>query len=294
MSETELTQFVQSAVNATSSGCAYALLASSFALTSRSGRFFHLAHGGIFVVGGYGALIGFTLVGVPGLALGIVAACAVGAATELVVYRPLRQRQASSLVLLLASLGVYLALQSAIALGFGNETKLLLPTSVRGTIRMPVGNLSTAQAITITLCAVTTVSLWGFSSFTRSGLSIRAVSADHELATVVGARTDLAVLHAMILGSIIVGATGIVAACDLDLVPTMGIRALLVSLAAAVIGGMRNPLRAALGGLALGFVEALTAWMFPARWHDVTMYALLAIILLMRPSRIFGLAVEKA
>jgi branched-chain amino acid transport system permease protein len=290
----ELQQIGQAIANAVAAGAGYGLLAASFTLISRSGRFFHLAHGALFAAGGYGAFIGFQAIGLPGLAVGIVAACAVGASTELLVYRPLRRRHASPLVLLLSSLGVYLVVQSSISMCFGNETRLLLPTGLRSTVHTHLGNVSMAQAITVAFCAAASLGLWALLAFTRTGRAMRAVATDLELAAVVGVRTDRTVLDAMIVGSVLAGASGVLAGCDLDLVPTMGMRAVLVSLAAAVIGGMRNPLRAVLGGLALGFMEALTAWVFPARWQDVTMYALLAIILLLRPSRVFGLAVEKA
>jgi len=106
-------QLGQAAANAVAAGAGYGLLAAGFSLISRSGRFFHLAHGALFAAGGYGAFAGFRAIGLPGLAFGIVAACSVGAGTELLVYRPLRRRRASSLVLLLSSLGVFLAMQRA-------------------------------------------------------------------------------------------------------------------------------------------------------------------------------------
>lgn len=290
----ECAELTHAAANAIAAGAGYGLLAASFTLISRSGRFFHLAQGALFAVGGYGAFVGSQAVGLPGLAFGVVAACSLGAATEWLVYRPLRRQHASPLVLMLSSLGIFLIIQSAISLYFGKETLLLLPSTTRVVITGFLGSLSIAQVLNVMACAIVSIVLWAMFSLTSIGRTMRAVAGNPELAKIVGVKSDRTVLEAMIIGSALAGVSGILAGYDLNLEPTMGMRAVLVSVAAAVIGGMRNPLHAVLGGLVLGLMEGVTAWIFPARLQDVTMYTMIAIILLIKPSRVFNLAVEQA
>lgn len=290
----EWTELYHAAVNAIAAGAGYGILAASFTLISRSGRFFHLAQGALFAVGGYGAFVGFQVIGLPGLAFGVVAACSLGAATEWLVYRPLRRRHASPLVLLLSSLGIFLFIQSAISLCFGNETLLLVPSNTKAVMTGFLGSLSIAQVLTVIVCGMLSICLWAMFSLTSLGRTMKAVAGNPELAEIVGVKNDRTVLEAMILGSALAGVSGILAGYDLNLEPIMGMRAVLVSVAAAVIGGMRNPLHAVLGGLVLGLMEGLTALVFPSRLQDVMMYTLIAIILLIKPSRVFSLAVDQA
>src|SRR6266571_1153649 len=115
--------------NALFSACIYALVGVGFSLVYKCGRFFHFAHGVVVTLGAYSCFVFAEHLTFPlaiAVPCGIVLATIAGCFIELGVYRPLRHSGSTPLGLLLASLGVYILLQNAISLIFGNETKVLL------------------------------------------------------------------------------------------------------------------------------------------------------------------------
>ncbi len=116
----------QLTANALIAAGAYCLVAVGFGLIFATTRFFHFAHGAVYAWGAYLAFLFVKVLGLPlvaGAALAVVLCGGLGAAFELGLYRPLRARGASPLVLLLASLGAYVVLQNLISLLFGDQTQ---------------------------------------------------------------------------------------------------------------------------------------------------------------------------
>ena len=118
---------LQLLANGLVNGCIYALLATSYALIYNTTRTFHIAHGVVYTAGaycGYVCLIRLQWPLLGAIALTVLLTGALGALSEIAVYAPLVRRNASLLVALLSSLGLYVALVNVIALIFGADTKL--------------------------------------------------------------------------------------------------------------------------------------------------------------------------
>jgi branched-chain amino acid transport system permease protein len=130
---------------------------------------------------------------------------------------------------------------------------------------------------------------------TRLGRALKAVSNDPELAQVRGVDTDAVILWAFASGSALAGLAGILAAMDVDITPTMGLNALMTAVVAMIGGGSNdNPIGVLLGGVAVGLARNLAAWQIGAQWQDTITFALLAVLVLVRPTGIVGSLHRKA
>lgn len=102
------------------------VLALSFSIIFNVTKFFHFAHAVIFTYGAYFAFLFIQMLGwsfYNAIPAAIIAACVIGCLIEWLIYKPLRKRKSSAIVLLLASLGIYIVLQNLISLFFGEDSK---------------------------------------------------------------------------------------------------------------------------------------------------------------------------
>jgi branched-chain amino acid transport system permease protein len=281
----------QVVLNGVIAGSVYALIALGFTLVYSTTRFFHFAHGGVYAAAAY---VMFVLYGRMRLPLGpallgtIGIAIALGIGMELLVYRPLRHRNSSSLELLVASLGLLIVLQNAISLLFGDDTKMLWSGNVVEGTSILGARLTSVQIltffITIILFAVTSI----FVSKSQLGKSMRAVANDPELAVICGLDTNRVILAAFAIGSGLAGVGAILVAFDVGLTPTMGLNALMLGVVAVIVGGINSVPGAFLGGLLLGMAQHFAARKIGSEWQDTIAFLILIILLVVRPQGFLG------
>ena len=282
----------QLVLNSIIAGSLYALIGMSFSLIYSTTRFFNLAHGVLAAVGGYTVLYLAKTLGLDLLlasAIGIVLAAVVALALEFLIYRPLRTRKASNLVLLVASLGAFTAIQAVIAMLFTSQYQTLsnLVPALK-VLHVGGGVITPVQVVIAALSLMTVVGLWILLSFTRFGRAVRAVADDEEVAKIVGINTNRIVTVVIIIGSMIAGAAGILIGFDTGLEPTMGLFILLKGVIGAIVGGMGNVYGAFLGGYLLGFVENFGIWHISGQWKDAIAFFVLIVFLILRPQGILG------
>lgn len=279
-------------INGIELGCAYALVALGFSLIYGTVRFFHFAHGGVYAFGAYAAYMLIKVCAIPPLAaipIAIICSSAFGILLDLLVYRPIRARGASPLVLLIASLGALIAIQNAISLIFGDATLAVRTgTGTRSIALWGGANLTDAQTCVIIASVFIFIALSLFLRRTSVGLSIRGVSNDEELARIVGLKPQLARSWAFAIGSAVAGLAGIAVAYDVDLRPIMGFQAMLGAVVAVVVGGIGSIEGAFVGSLFVGLVQSLAAWPLPSEWQNTVLFAILVAFLLLRPQGFFG------
>jgi branched-chain amino acid transport system permease protein len=282
--------------NGLAAGTAYALVAVSFGIVCRVARFFHLAHGAVYAVAAYSllALVDASLGLWAAIALAILIGAGAGSAMEVVIYRRLRRRSSPSAVLLLASLGILVCAQNLLSLIFGDATRRISGRFDAHGVSVLGAHFSRIQLITICTSVVVTLLLVMWERFSRSGLLLRAVADDPELSTVVGLNTERILLVAFALGSALASVAGVLAAYDTDLTPAMGFHAILMGVVAALIGGMESSAGAFAGGILLGISQHYAAWFFAAQWQDAIVFVLLVLVLLARPTGLFGSPIRKA
>lgn len=282
----------QLVANSIIAGSIYALVAMSFSLIYGTTKFFNLAHGVLAAIGGYTVFYLGRKLGLDfyfALAMGVLLAAFVGWALEKFLYRKLRKRKASSMVLLVASLGAFTALQAIIAIFFTSQFQTLsalIPNA--GVVRIGEAVMTDVQLVILGLSVGTLVALMLILKFTKFGRAVRAVADDEEVAKVVGIDTNKIIGRVFIIGSAIVGAAGILVGFDTGLEPTMGLALLLKGVIAAIVGGVGSVPGAFIGAFLLGFAENFGIWHISGEWKDAISFVILIIFLLFRPQGILG------
>jgi branched-chain amino acid transport system permease protein len=288
---------MQFVINGIVAGAAYVLFGLSFWVIFRVCRFFHFAHGAVYAAAAYFGFLFSTHLGLP-LPASIVAAVTasglLGMAIDVAVYRPLRRRHASSVVLLLASLGTYIVLQNAISMGFGDATRSLRPRVAAHALDLLGAKITPIQVLLICVATAAVLGMSGLARRTALGRCLRAVANDSELARISGIRTQRVIMWTFALGSSLAGVASILVVLDVDMTPTMGIRALMMGVVVVVIGGVRNIVGVAFAGLLLGMAQHLGVWRIGSQWQDTMAFVILLAFLVLRPYGFFGQTMGKA
>ena len=272
------------------------LAALSFSLIYQTTRFFHFAHAVVFTFGAYftflfSQLIGWSLVSA--ILTAIVAACLIGCMAEWFIYRPLRKRKSSSIVLLLASLGIYIVLQNLISLFFGDETKSIRTWEVREGIEIAGAYVTPVQIVIIATSIAIVILVSGYLMLAKTGKAMRAVASDSELSKLSGIKSDRIILISFAIGSALAGIAGILVALDVDMTPTMGMNMLLMGVVAMIIGGVGSIWGIVLGSLLLATAQNLAVWYISSQWMDATAFAILLLFLLFKPEGFMGKKIRR-
>jgi branched-chain amino acid transport system permease protein len=288
--------FRQLLVNGLIAGSLYALVGVGFSLIFRVLRFFHFTHGLSYASGAYVAFVihrwsNHSLILV--LVAAPILTALFGIALNSMVYRPLRNRNATPLVSLVASLGAYLVGQNILSIVFGDDAKSIRPDVVVIGMNLWGAYITLAQLIIIAsaLIVVFGCALW--LSSTNLGTQIRAVASDSLLSTIVGVPNDRIVMITVAIGTGLGGLAGVLGALDRAIVPTMGLNALLMGVIAMIIGGKESVSGVALGGCVIGLAQNLAVLWIPAAWQDAIVFMILIVFLLLRPQGFWGRPLRK-
>jgi len=282
----------QLVVNSVIAGSLYALITLGFNLIYGTTKFFNLAHG---VFAACGAYTVFWLVKIANLPLNLFVACAIGVICagflgwmlDVLVFLPLRKRKASSMVLMVASLGAVTAIQAVLAILFTSQFQTL-ETGGAGSYAYDVlGAIITETQIIIIVSSVCVVAMLGYiARYTTFGKAVEAVRDDEEIARMVGINTNRIISKVFFIGSAIAGLAGILIGFDTGIEPIMGMNILLKGTIAAIIGGVGSLYGGFLGAFVLGFVENFGIWKISGEWKDAIAFIVLIIFLLVRPQGI--------
>lgn len=288
---------IQLLINAIISSALLCLFALSFSLIFNLHKFFHFAHAAVFTFGAYFCLLFKVYLGLPmWLAVLLAVGCSgvLGCLMDVVVYRKLRRRKASPMILLLASLGMYIVLQNVVSMVFGDDTKSIRSGEVREGLNVFGARITPIQIGIILTSVVLVVGVAVLLRKTKFGKAIRAVANDPELASLSGIESRRVILWTFALGSALAGVAGILVALDVDMTPTMGMNALMMGVVAVVIGGVGSVSGVAMGALLLGLAQHLGVWKISSQWQDAIAFVILFLFLMIRPEGFLGKKVKKA
>jgi branched-subunit amino acid ABC-type transport system permease component len=288
---------IQLLINSILAASLYALVGASFLLIYRTCHFFDISHAMVFTAGAYFGYLFSIWLGIPLPVAGVlsVLSCALlGSALRYGLYLRLRGHGASPLVLLLTSLGTYVVLQNAVSIIFGDDNKALPRESIMPGLAVGGAHITSVQIVIATTATVTLGFAWLVLKKTRMGKSMRAVADDAALADVCGISSERVILLSAVAASFLAGGAGFLSALDVDMFPTMGMRALLMGIVAAIVGGERSIAGVALGALVLGLTQQFGAWQMGSQWQDFTAFAVLFVFLLLRPQGFLGREMKTA
>lgn len=283
-----LSDFLNLALNGLAEGLLVALPALAVTLVFGVARFPNAAVGDFVSLGSFGALTAHRVSGGSMLAAGIGAAAAGAAGTWLgwrLAFAPLLRRK--GLALLLTSIGVGFVLRAAMGLGFGHEIKLFdLPPMrawrwgdlVINPLDVFVGGMSLACVVLV----------FALLRFTSTGRTMRAIADDMDLARVVGIDSRAAMTRMWLLSGIVCGVAGLAYGLKTQVSPESGADMLLPAFAAAVVGGLGNPLGAVLGAIGLGVLQELSTPFVGFTYKIALSYVAMLLVLLWRPQGLFG------
>jgi len=271
-------------------GSVYVLLAIGLSLIFGMLTVVSFAHGAFFMVGAYIGVYQYGLTGNFWLSLVVVplAVGTLGLLTERFLVRPLYGRGIDYPLLL--TFGLSYVLVEVIRMLYGVEgVPMSTPAGLRGAVNIGVGQFPLYRLFLILATALVIGGLWLLIERTRFGLIIRAGARDPEIVRVLGIDVSRVWLLVFGLGTAIAGLSGILAAPIRAVTPEMGIPVLVESFVVTVVGGMGSLAGAVVAGLLVGVVFSLTS-LYAPDFAETSIFALMALVLLVRPQGLFGRA----
>jgi len=288
----------QQLFNALSLGSVYALFALGFTLVFGVLGVVNLSHGAVFMVGAYAALQAVLKLNLPlagALAVAFAASGLLGLLIDVLVLRPLRARNAPHLIPMIATIGLAIALNS-LAQGIFGAENLRFPAEVLPQQTLNIAGLHVTMlelgiiALSFGLMAVLLLVLRG----TQLGRALRAIAESPKAAALLGINVGGLFMLTSFVAAGLGGVAGVLIGLYANaLFPLMGQPILHKGIAVIILGGMGDIRGAMIGGLFLGFAEVLTVAYISSDFRDAVAFGLLFLILLVKPSGMFGKVLER-
>lgn len=259
-------------------------------------KFFHIAHAVTLTFAAYltflfSMQLNFSIA--LSILLAIICAIAIGMLSEIALYKPLRKRNASPMILMIASLGLYIVLQNLISILWGDGTKSIRTGEIKVGHEFLGAYITDIQIITIAVCIALFAACVFFMKYNRIGRNIRAVASNPELSNIVGIHSDRVILWAFGIGSALAAVAGILIAFDTDMRPTMGFNWLLYGVVAMIIGGVGSNWGLLGGALLLATSQHLAAYYIGSQWMSAVAYIILILFLIAKPLGFSGKRLKK-
>jgi branched-chain amino acid transport system permease protein len=293
---------IQQTINGLTLGAIYGLIALGYTMVYGIIGMINFAHGEIFMIGAFNALIAFTLLGLFGITWAPLAIVLVmmftaaftavyGWAVERIAYRPLRG--SFRLAPLISAIGASIFLQNYVQLMQGSELHTL-PSLITGSMELIErgGFAVRISAIQIAVIALTLVLMVGLTFLverTRLGRSQRACEQDIGMAGMLGIDVDRTISLTFVIGAALAAAAGLMVTLYYGSIDFfIGFLAGVKAFTAAVLGGVGSIPGAMLGGLLIGLVEAYWGGYVSGAYKDVSVFVVLILVLTAMPSGLLG------
>ncbi len=294
--------FLQQLINGVTLGSVYGLIAVGYTMVYGIIGMINFAHGDVFMVGAFIALIsivGLPMLGVLSIPLLLVltlilsTACTslYGWTIERVAYRPLRG--SFRLAPLITAIGIAVVLQNMVQVTQGARVKPMQPMVKGGFTMMDssdfVVRMSNMQILIILVTLLTLAVFWYLIARTKLGRAQRACEQDMKMASLLGVNTDRTISITFVMGAALAAVAGTMyllyyGVIDFYIGFIVGVKAF----TAAVLGGIGSLPGAVLGGLMIGLIETFWSAYFSIEYKDVAAFSILAIVLIFRPSGLLG------
>ena len=294
--------FLQQLINGIALGSIYGLIAIGYTMVYGIVGMINFAHGDIFMVGSFIALIlllallsvGVTMIP---LALLIVLLLAMaltavwGWTIERIAYRPLRE--SFRLAPLITAIGISIMLQNFIQVAQGARVKPLQPVVTGGYTLFQEGNftvnISNIQILIIVTTLVLMIVFWLVITRTALGRAQRACEQDRLMASLSGVNVDRTISLTFVLGAALAAVAGLLYLLYYGVIDFyIGFVAGIKAFTAAVFGGIGSLPGAMLGGLIIGLIETFWSAYFTIEYKDVAAFSMLAIVLIFFPTGLLG------
>jgi branched-subunit amino acid ABC-type transport system permease component len=268
----------------------YALIAVGFALIFGTLRIFHVAHGTVFMIAGYAFFSLHRLLGVNVFAsavVGVFCAVVAGLAIDKIVYGPVLRRGGGMFAVFIASLGAALIVEA----GFLAWSKGVVSVARTGMLdTFIVGGVAfrAFDFVIFAFVAAAFGALYLWLHRTSTGLEVRGLTDNADLAAVVGVNVRRTRYAIFLIASALAGLAGVLVAYDTGLEPSIGFKMLFIGVVAVILGGVRNILLGTVvGATCLGVLTAFAGFLFP-EWNSFTIFLIMIVLIIIRPQGILG------
>ncbi len=289
--------FLQYLINGISIGSVYAIIALGYTMVYGIAKMLNFAHGDVIMIGAYMSFCATNYLGLPavaGILIAMVVCTVLGILIEALAYKPLRG--ASSLAVLITAIGVSYFLQNAALLLWGSAPKTFTSIVTFAPIKLFGGQLTITGEVIVTILAsiAIMVGLTLFTTKTRMGKAMRAVSEDRDAAQLMGINVNQTISMTFAIGSCLAAIAGVLLCSTVPtLQPTTGSMPGIRAFTAAVFGGIGSIPGDMLGGILLGIIETMTKAYLSTQFSDAIVFLVLILVLLVRPAGLMGKVVQE-
>ncbi|WEB70952.1 branched-chain amino acid ABC transporter permease [Aerococcus christensenii] len=285
-----MSNLIQQLVNGVALGSIYALMALGYTMVYGIIGLINFAHGDIYMVG---AFVGFSLVTTAGvgvfsaLIISMIFTALLGVIIERIAYKPLRG--STRIAALITAIGVSMLLQNVMIALKGPEVRAFPADLPALSLNFGSFSINSQQLLILVVTIVLMIALQVIVQKTKLGQAMRAVSVDDQAAQLMGINANTIISFTFLIGSALAGAAGVLVGIYYNsLSPLMGVNIGTKAFVAAVVGGIGSIPGAMCGGLIIGLVETFVAMVGLSTWKDAVVYAILIVILLVKPTGLLG------
>lgn len=285
-----MTTFIQQLINGLMLGSVYALLALGYTMVYGIIKLINFAHGDVYMLGAY---FGYFFIKVLhlnffiALILAMAVSAIIGVVIEYIAYRPLRH--SPRITVLISALGISFLLENGMTYLYGSDQRSF-PQAIKTVQYHFYGiQVSNIQLIIAVTSIVLMLLLTYIVKNTKMGRAMRAVSADPDAASLMGININHTISFTFAIGSALAAAGGVLIGLYYNSIdPLMGMTPGLKAFVAAVLGGIGIIPGAAVGGWLIGVLETMVQATAFSDYKDAIVYAMLIVILLIKPTGILG------
>lgn len=294
-----MTEFLQHVINGLSLGSVFALIALGYTMVFGILQLINFAHGDVFMLGAFVGMYTATwlkLAEKPSfanllivMAVSMITCAIVGYVIERFAYR--RLRRSPRINVLITAVGVSLFLEFGGQLLFGSDPKFF-PQVYQPAGEWTLGEvqINPLHVMVFGISVVLMAILQYITYYTRLGRAMRAVSFNHDLASLMGIPTDRVISYTFMLGSALAGAAGVLFGLIYPKIePLMGVQPGLKAFIAAIFGGVGHLTGAVVGALSLGLAETMVVGYVASTYRDALAFTVLILVLLIKPTGLFGI-----
>ena len=290
-----MTEFFQQLVNGLSIGSIYALIALGYTMVYGIIKLINFAHGDIYMLGAYVGFISIAQLHLgffPALLLAMVVCGVLGVIIERIAYKPLRN--ATRIAALITAIGVSYFLEYSTQKIMGPGVKTYPSVLSNKTFHVFGIQIQMQQIYILAITIILMLALQFIVRKTKIGRSMRAVSVDADAAKLMGINVDATISYTFAIGSALAGAGGVLVGMYYNTInPLMGMVPGIKAFVAAVFGGIGIIPGAMFGGFFIGIVEALVTAYGSSLYKDAVVYAILILILIIKPAGLLGKNVKE-
>jgi len=273
-------------------GAVYALVAVGYNIVFISSKSFNFAQAQLIMVGAFVTLTASVTWGLPGWLVVLVVMAIVGAIAaveDVVAIRPVPDVHAQ----LVTTLGVATILNGATQLIWGAEAKTVPFIGSDAVVSFLGGRVYPVELALIVLAIAMVVVLSVLAKRLMVGLALVGISQDSEAAKLRGVDVRRLAFGAFVLSGVLAGLAGVFVGPKTFAVSTLGLSLALKGFVALAIGGFGNLYGGLIGGFVVGLVEQFTARYLGAEYSNISVFAILIVVLMVRPAGLVGRARER-